>query len=217
MHQCVVPVKNCPSHRLNELIKKWEQHQTPWNFILASSMSVYFIHSNIGWNRSRAIYILHGDMTWQRFCAQLERDSVPSSWNSQQNVTCLEQNLWRGEEIFRAILVAFNIHGSVHRSMNQYKYPTGCNLVIELTIPKFIEGWTCFERHTAHQELQTIFAASGVVTGRYRCPGWVGTEFSPSLCNSNGRSPHGYINQRLQIVWSSLWWAVCRAKHMRLQ
>ena len=45
-------------------------------------------------------------------------------------------------------------------------------------IPEFIEGSTCFERHTAHhQELQTVFAASGlytnVVTGR--CPGWVGT------------------------------------------
>jgi len=28
---------------------------------------------------------------------------------------------------------------------------------------KFIEGSTCFERHTAHhQELQTVFAASGL-------------------------------------------------------
>jgi len=41
-------------------------------------------------------------------------------------------------------------------------------------IPKFIEGSTCFDWHTAHhQELQTAFAASGlcthVVTGR--CPG----------------------------------------------
>jgi len=26
--------------------------------------------------------------------------------------------------------------------------------------------------------------------------------------------PHGYINQRLQIVWSSWWWAVCRSKHV---
>ena len=46
-------------------------------------------------------------------------------------------------------------------------------LVIEFIIPKFIEGSTCFERHTAHhQELQTVFAASGLyahmVTGR--CP-----------------------------------------------
>jgi len=42
---------------------------------------------------------------------------------------------------------------------------------------KFIEGSTCFEQHTAHhQELWTLFAASGlythVVTGR--CQGWVG-------------------------------------------
>jgi hypothetical protein len=49
--------------------------------------------------------------------------------------------------------------------------PTRCNLVIEFIIPKFIEGSTCFERHTPHhQELQIVFAASGlhthVVTGR---------------------------------------------------
>jgi hypothetical protein len=43
--------------------------------------------------------------------------------------------------------------------------------VIEFIIPKFIEGSPYFERHTAyHQELQTVFAASGL-----------------------------YINQRLQI------------------
>ena len=50
--------------------------------------------------------------------------------------------------------------------------------MIEFIIPKFIEGSSCFERHTAHhQELQTVFAASGlythVVTGR--CPPCVGT------------------------------------------
>jgi len=44
-------------------------------------------------------------------------------------------------------------------------------LVTEYIIPKFIEGSTCFERHTAHhQELYTVFAASDlythVVTGR---------------------------------------------------
>jgi hypothetical protein len=46
-------------------------------------------------------------------------------------------------------------------------------LVMEFIIPKFIEGSTCFERHIAqHQELQTVFAASGlythVVTGHYQ-------------------------------------------------
>jgi len=51
--------------------------------------------------------------------------------------------------------------------------PTRCSFVIEFIIPKFIEGSTCFERHTAHrQELLTVFAASGlythVVTGRYQ-------------------------------------------------
>ena len=43
--------------------------------------------------------------------------------------------------------------------------PTRCNFVIEFIIPKFIEGWTCFERHTAHhQELLTVFAAPGLYT-----------------------------------------------------
>jgi hypothetical protein len=39
------------------------------------------------------------------------------------------------------------------------------HLVIELIIPKFIEGSTYFERHSAHhQELQTVLAASGLYT-----------------------------------------------------
>jgi hypothetical protein len=38
-------------------------------------------------------------------------------------------------------------------------------LVIEFIIPKFTEGSTCFERHTAHHhELSTVFAASGLYT-----------------------------------------------------
>ena len=68
-------------------------------------------------------------------------------------------------------------------------------LVIEFIIPGFIEGSTCFERHTAHhQELQTVFAASGlythVVTGS--CQGF-------PLSLDNGRSPHVYTNQRMLI------------------
>jgi len=47
--------------------------------------------------------------------------------------------------------------------------------LIEFIIPEFTEGLTCFERHTTHhQQIQTIFAASGlythVLTGR--CPAW---------------------------------------------
>jgi len=51
------------------------------------------------------------------------------------------------------------------------------HLVIEFIIPKFIEGSTCFERHTAHhQELQTVFAASGLYThvATGLCQGCVG-------------------------------------------
>jgi hypothetical protein len=39
------------------------------------------------------------------------------------------------------------------------------NLVTEFIIPKFTEDPTCFERNTAHdQELQSVFAASGLYT-----------------------------------------------------
>ena len=47
--------------------------------------------------------------------------------------------------------IPFDIHGSVHRrwlSRNTNKM----QLVIEFIIPKFIEGSTCFERHTAHHQ-----------------------------------------------------------------
>jgi len=67
--------------------------------------------------------------------------------------------------------------------------PTRCSFVIEFIIPKFFKGSTCFERHTAHhQELQTVFAASGLyahmVTGC--CQGWVGTQCwaFKKLCNN---------------------------------
>jgi hypothetical protein len=66
-----------------------------------------------------------------------------------------------------------------------------CNLVIEFIIPKFTERSTRFERHTTHhQQLRTVFAASGLYTH-------VVTSLPPSLDNS--RLPHVYINQRLQI------------------
>jgi len=79
-------------------------------------------------------------------------------------------------------------------------------LVIEFIIPKFIEGSACFERHTVHhQELKTVFAASGlythVVTGR-------GQGFD------KGRSPHGYINQRLQIQFGAPDDESCAARNM---
>jgi hypothetical protein len=50
-------------------------------------------------------------------------------------------------------------------------------LVIEFIISKFIEGSTCFERHTAHHEEMIHFP----------------------LSLDNGRSPHGYINQTKHI------------------
>jgi hypothetical protein len=83
-----------------------------------------------------------------------------------------------------------------------------CNSII----PPFIEGSTCFERHTAHHrelwlylqplvyirsEALAVFAAPGlhthVVTGCSQV--WVGTP----LRLDYGQSPHAYVNHRLQI------------------
>jgi len=94
--------------------------------------------------------------------------------------------------------------------------PTRCSFVIEFIIPKFIEGSTCFERHTTHhQELQTVFAASGlythVVTGR--CQGWVGNSF-PTQPWQRPVTTWEYKPEAANTVWSSWWWAVCRSKHV---
>jgi hypothetical protein len=61
--------------------------------------------------------------------------------------------------------------------------PTRCSFVIEFIIPKFIEGSTCFERQTTHQqELETLFASSGLYTN-----------VVTGCCLGNGWSPYGYI------------------------
>ena len=47
-----------------------------------------------------------------------------------------------------------NLRSHKHNLVNSVEIPTRCSFVIEFIIPKFIEGSTCFERHTArHQEL----------------------------------------------------------------
>jgi hypothetical protein len=93
--------------------------------------------------------------------------------------------------------------------------PTRCSFVIEFIIPKFFEGSACFERHTTHhQELQTVFAASGLYAHMVtsRCQGWVGNGFPLSLGNS--RSSHRYINQRLRIQFRAPDDEQCAARNM---
>jgi hypothetical protein len=84
--------------------------------------------------------------------------------------------------------------------------PTRCSFVIEFIIPKFIEGSTCFELHTAHhQKLYTVSASSDlythVVTGRCQVL-------------ANGKSSHGYINQRMQIQFRAPDDERCAARNM---
>ena len=77
--------------------------------------------------------------------------------------------------------------------------PTRCSFVIEFIISKFFKGSTCFKRHTAHhQELQTVFAASGlythVVTGR--CP-------VPTQTGQRPVTIRVYKPEAANTVWSS--------------
>jgi hypothetical protein len=71
----------------------------------------------------------------------------------------------------------FDIHGSVHRTLLS-RNTNKMQLCNRIYYSKGYKGSTCFERRTVqHQELKTLFAASGLyahmVTGR--CQGWVGT------------------------------------------
>jgi hypothetical protein len=45
----------------------------------------------------------------------------------------------------------FDTHGYVHRRLLS-RNTNKMQLVIEFIIPKFFEGSTCFERHTAHNQ-----------------------------------------------------------------
>jgi len=60
--------------------------------------------------------------------------------------------------------------------------------------------------------VQTVFAASGlyihVVPGR--CPGWV----VPTQPGQRPGTTCVYKPETANTVWSSLWWAVCRSKHV---
>jgi hypothetical protein len=68
--------------------------------------------------------------------------------------------------------------------------------LIEFIIPPFTKGSTCFERHTAHhQELQLYLHP--LVYIRMWWPAVVKSEFPLKI--DYGRSPHAYVNQRLQI------------------
>ena len=78
--------------------------------------------------------------------------------------------------------------------------------VIEFIIPKFIEGSTCFERHTAHhQELQNCVCSLWFIypCGDRPLPRLSGKWIRFPLSLDNVRSPHAYINQRLQIQFKA--------------
>jgi len=76
-------------------------------------------------------------------------------------------------------------------------------LVIEFIIQKLIESSTCFERHTAHH--QELYLQPLVYV-----PMWW-----PAVVKAdNGRSPHGYINQRMKIQFRAPDDERCAARNM---
>jgi hypothetical protein len=86
--------------------------------------------------------------------------------------------------------------------------PTRCSFVIEFIIPKFIEGSTCFERHTAHQSgtLNCVCSLWFI----YPC----GDQLLPRLSLGNSWSPREYINQRLQTQFRAPDDERCAAQNM---
>jgi hypothetical protein len=69
-------------------------------------------------------------------------------------------------------------------------------LITEFIIPPFIKGSTCFEQYAAHHQELQLYLQPLV----YMCMWWpavVKTEWELRL--DYGRSPHEYVNQRLQI------------------
>jgi hypothetical protein len=55
-----------------------------------------------------------------------------------------------------AVVVKARLYFSTSSLLYALKYsvevPTRCSFVIEFTFPKFIDGSTCFEQHTAHHQ-----------------------------------------------------------------
>jgi len=114
--------------------------------------------------------------------------------------------------------MAFSIlfHLSNIQNSHSVEIPTRCSFVIEFIIPTFIEGSTCFERYTAHhQELWTVFAASGLYTHvvSSRCQGWVGKIF-PTQPWQWSDTTWVYKPEAANTVQSSWWWAVYLSKHV---
>jgi len=52
-------------------------------------------------------------------------------------------------ELIKWYVINICVYSSVFDSV---EIPTRCSFVIEFIIPKYIEGSTCFERHTAHHQ-----------------------------------------------------------------
>jgi len=95
--------------------------------------------------------------------------------------------------------------------------PTRCSFVIEFIILKFIEGSTCFD--AAHRS--SSGALNCICSLWFMCP--CGDRPLPRLNGKwihlplsfdNGRSPHGHINQRLQIQFRAPDDERCAARNM---
>jgi hypothetical protein len=95
---------------------------------------------------------------------------------------------------------------------NSVEIQTRCSFVIEFITPKFIEGWTCLERHTAHhQELLTVFAASDLYTHLVTGHCWAGNGLG--FLNVSIDQVDYLINTNSQATWSISRSALATAGH----
>jgi hypothetical protein len=65
---------------------------------------------------------------------------------------CVITTIWPSERRFCKPLLTKYFHFYENLLNYSVEIPTKCSFVIEFIIPKFIEGSTCFERHTAHHQ-----------------------------------------------------------------
>ena len=81
--------------------------------------------------------------------------------SAQDNIWMLERwNKWSIKvHYITKNFTFFYVHGSINLIFmdpcivdDSVEIPTRCSFVIEFIVPKFIEGSTCFERHTAHHQ-----------------------------------------------------------------
>jgi len=89
--------------------------------------------------------IVYGSF-WLRLCFACHY----SLFISEMFMSILFGKKYRGLWIFKFVMTSDIV--CVNVFSGSVEIPTRCSFVIKFIIPKFIEGSTCFERHTTHHQ-----------------------------------------------------------------